>query len=164
MLTILACLLPILAVAPATTFPASTVAYDDCNGCQLGDDEDTDSAVCDGCTATIWSEVSNFDETCGNFGVTCSAARCSYTWKVKFKAEGDCTEITWQVKSCESQTGTPFSGETSTTLITQQNLDYICSQKEPWCWHAISACGGNPAEAKIEGDHGCSTCSGIGGT
>jgi len=136
--------------------------FDDpnCTGCQLEDDaEDSDSAECEGCTFTLYSEVYGiFTENCGSTN-PCSAAECSFAWRVRYVTSGTCTGHTWEFDSGGPSTLTLPPNPNGRTLISK-SPNYACGVSEPYSYSATfnhAQC--TSVSVTISGNTGCSECT-----
>ena len=137
--------------------------FDDCSGCQLSSQtEDTDTATCSGCTVTLWTEASAFDETCGDGGVDCEAATCSFSLVIKYKTDAAGSECTGQEWVFTANGGTPRtvpSSSSPVTLVTK-GIEGLCGVLEPYSYSIeASSCPGTAAT--ISGSAACGHCNEI---
>lgn len=96
---------------------ASAPNSDVCAGCSWNPAaEGSDSDWETGCEIVLWRTVSGLEEDCGDQGVDCNDAECTYSYLLRYKTIGACTGKSWT-----------WGGRTwypSTTPVTLQSGSY----------------------------------------
>lgn len=159
----------LMAAISASMLASASAVPDNCIGCSIRQDdmEDSMSATCNygsymACTVQVWSEVSDQEETCGDSGVACNKAKCSFTFAIKYSQSGGCSSSDWVV----TPTVPPGSGVGIPAGADGELDDFgkawnkTCGVNEQFEFKLTSATCTSVNET-IAGTYGCNECSPI---